>query len=823
MRPWRRSFNPWGPKYGGKKRKMPLRPLVPMLFAFTAGLLASFFSLPGDSAFRIVPAALFAVLLILCLLVPTGAKYPLYLFLFFFTGSLLELSNRQSSELVALAERQERVTIEGTVLEPPVSREETTTVVVRIDRLQGMESRKAAGEKIRVTVYKPETALAPGDRILFPARLRAFRNFNNPGRYDYALAMEIRGLSCAASVTEGRRIVPMGKGDLGFPFELLERARKPIREFFAERLSPRNQALFQALILGEQEGVRPDLRELFTVTGLGHVLSVSGLHVALVAWFSFALIKRVLSLSYELALRIDLRKTSALFTSIPVVAYTCLAGFQVPSQRSMMMVLAFLFSMILAREKDVWSTLALTALVVLAADPQSIFAISFQLSFLAVVGILWLAPGIFALISFKAYDIRKGVLYRFYGYFCGLASVTISAMLFLLPITSFYFHRVSLVSLLANMTALPVMGACILPLGLLAAACLPLSQALANSILAVASWGLDRMMDYVDYWSRFSWTEVQVFRPNFMEISLFYVFLFCLLSLKHLRWARVGLVLVLLILAGDITYWSYRTHFNPSLKVTYLDVGQGNAALIQFPGSERMLIDGGGFPGSDFDIGEMVIAPFLLRSKILRIDTLVMTHPEADHLGGLLFIAGHFGPKEFWYNGEKLESPNFQKLTALLDAKGISRRTPAHLKEGREISGARVEVLHPVEEFLSRKSNDNSLVLRISYGGTSFLFPGDLEATGEQALVARAGPQLKSDVLLIPHHGSKSSSSLAFLESVRPEVCIISAGKGNPFGFPSQDILRRLRGAGCKIIRMDEAGATEVSIGKKGLQIRSFQ
>ena len=290
MRRWKRSFNPWGPKYGGKKLNMPLRPLVPLLFAFVAGLLASFFSLPADSAFGIIPAALFAVLLILCLVVPAVTRYPVHLLLFFFAGSLLEQGNRQSSELTALAERQERVTVEGTILEPPVLREETAMVVVRVDRLPGMESAKAAGERIRVTIYKPETALALGDKILFPAKLRAFRNFNNPGRYDYALAMEIRGLCCAASVAEGKRIVPLGKGDLGFPFELLERARKPTREFFAERLSPRNQALFQALILGEQESIRPDLRESFTVTGLGHVLSVSGLHVALVAWFSFALI-----------------------------------------------------------------------------------------------------------------------------------------------------------------------------------------------------------------------------------------------------------------------------------------------------------------------------------------------------------------------------------------------------------------------------------------------------------------------------------------------------------------------------------------------------
>jgi competence protein ComEC len=604
---------------------------------------------------------------------------------------------------------------------------------------------------------------------------------------------------------------------------MLERVRKPIRDFFAENLSPRNQALFQALILGEQEGVRSDLRESFTITGLGHVLSVSGLHVALVAWFAFTLIQSLLSLSYEWMLRADPRKTAALLTCIPVVAYTCLAGFQVPSQRSMMMVLAFLFSMIVGREKDVWSTLSFAALVVLAVDPHSIFTISFQLSFLAVLGILWLGPKIFSVLSFQTFEIRKGLLYRGYVYFCGLASVTLAAMFFLLPVTSFYFHRVSLVSPLANMTALPIMGICILPIGLLAAAFLPLSQVLADIALAVAAWGLDRMMDYVDYWSGFAWAEAQVIRPNFMEILLLYALFSCLWFMKQAKWARVGFGVVSLILAADVAYWTARTHFNPSLKVTYLDVGQGNAALIQFPGSEKMLIDGGGFPGSEFDIGEMVVAPFLLRSKILRIDTLVMTHPEADHMAGLRYIAEHFDPKEFWYSGEKLGFPAFRDLMALLDSKGIRTRTPADLKEGREISGVRVEIVHPAEGFWARKSNDNSLVMKISSKEGSFLFPGDLEAAGEQVLVSRSGSKLKSDVLLAPHHGSKSSSSKLFLEAVAPKVCVISSGYGNPFGFPSPEVLGKLKGQGCRILRVDEAGAIEVSVGQETIQIRTFQ
>jgi competence protein ComEC len=207
----------------------------------------------------------------------------------------------------------------------------------------------------------------------------------------------------------------------------------------------------------------------------------------------------------------------------------------------------------------------------------------------------------------------------------------------------------------------------------------------------------------------------------------------------------------------------------------------------------------------------------------VRIDTLVLTHPDADHLRGLLYIAEHFNPKEFWYNGEKAESSEFQELTRILEAKGIRRRTPGDFTEGRIIAGANLEILHPQEERMLKKSNDNSLVLKISSGRSSFLFTGDLEAAGERAVVSGKGAHMKSDVLLVPHHGSKSSSSSAFLDAVRPKVCIISAGKDNPFGFPSHDVLRRLRDAGCRIKRTDEAGATEVSIEEEGLQIRNFR
>jgi competence protein ComEC len=263
--------------------------------------------------------------------------------------------------------------------------------------------------------------------------------------------------------------------------------------------------------------------------------------------------------------------------------------------------------------------------------------------------------------------------------------------------------------------------------------------------------------------------------------------------------------------------------------VTYLDVGQGNAALIQFPGKERMLIDGGGFSRDNFDVGRMVIAPFLFRSKILQIDYLVLTHPQSDHMNGLRFIASNFRPKEFWHNGDTGESLSFKDLMKILNEKRTKKVTPADWKGGREISGVRIELLHPLfeqgETPISHRRlglNDNSLVLKFSYGGKSFLFPGDLERAGEEVVMSNSGSLLKSDILLAPHHGGRHSSSKSFLESVRPSICVISSGSGNPITFPHPETLKRLTDIGCRTIRIDQMGAVEISVGPDRFKISSY-
>ncbi len=806
------------------------RPLIPLCLSFIGGIWIGYIGIPPKPPYLIALTLLIIALIFSSLFLSFRLRVPNFMVIFFLVGILLVQNKDRHSDLSSLANRGAKVMIEGTVKEQSRISNEVGRFVLRADRVFVDGVGREAGEDLQVNIYQNIRAFSPGEKIRFPARLRPFNNFNNPGRYDYELAMKLRGISCAASVSDGRRVVLIGEGELEFPLELLEKVRRPIRRLFHANLSPRNGALFQALILGERQGIGPELREPFNKTGLGHVLAVSGLHIGFVAWLAFTLVRGLLSLSYSLALKTDIRKVAAIITIFPVVAYTCLAGLHVSSQRAMIMVLAYLISIIIGREKEVWSTLSLAALVVLALNPYALFTISFQLSFCAVVGILWLAPILYRKIPMleEGGGVRNAILQPLYAHFMGLSVVTLSAVMFLLPIIGFYFHRVSLVSIPANLTVVPILGFWVIPMGLLAAMSLPIPF-LADFFIGFGALGLDGMMGVIHFWGRFPWAAFWVITPSLLEGLLFYGLLLIGFSVKQRSWRRIGLLLILFLFAGDISYWVYKTRFNTTFTVTYLDVGQGNAALIQFPGKERMLIDGGGFSRDNFDVGRMVVAPFLFRSKILQIDYLVLTHPQSDHMNGLRFIASNFRPKEFWHNGDKGVSRSFKDLMKILDDKRTNKLTPADWKGGREISGVRIELLHPLSErgetALSHRGlglNDNSLVLKFSYGGKSFLFPGDLERAGEEVVMSTSGSLLESDILLAPHHGGRSSSSESFLERVRPSICVISSGSGNRFSFPHPETLQRFTDIGCRTIRIDQMGAVEISVGPDRVKIRSY-
>lgn len=824
MRTWKKNSETLEQTYGEKRPDIFKRPLIPLLIFFVAGILAGqYISLPGF--LFLFPVFFLILILILLPNLPEILKIFSFLVVFFITGIFLVNMQDRPIDIVPLF-KGKRVILEGTVLSPARTSSNIKRFELKTERIISDDKVIEVNEKVLVNIYNNSRVFQVGTRIRFPAYLKPFMNFNNPGNYDYELSMRLKMISCSASVSDGRYIVPMGRGSPGLILTVIEYLRRPARVLLDNNLSPRDSALYKALILGERESITPELREPFDITGMGHVLAVSGLHIGIIAWLSFVSINWALSRSHFLLLRFDIKKITALFACVPVVLYTMMAGFQVSGQRAMIMTLAYLISIIINREKEIWSTLALSAFCVLALDPMDIRSISFQMTFLAVTGIVWLTPVFQGVITgILKNRVHNRIIYKIIFYFTGMIAASLSAVIFLMPVIVYYFHRVSLVTILANLLVLPLLAFIILPSGLLAVLSLMLSDLLAEIFLSIGAQGIRLMMGIIDYLTNSTWSSFWMVTPNMFEIILFYSTLFCLMSVRKWNWVKYSLVFTILLGSVDISYWIYRTRLNDHLLVTFIDVGQGSAAYIKFPGGKRMIMDGGGFSVGNFDTGRSIIAPFLFNRKVLRIDYLVLSHPHPDHMNGLRFIASEFNPAEFWYNGDIADKQEFNELMNIVKLKELKVYTHHDLEKIKIISGVEIEILNPSGEQSTfnddnRSVNNRSLVLRLSYKGRSILLTGDIEGDAENIIVKRFGNNLKSDVLSVPHHGSRYSSSRLFLNKVKPDVSIISSRKGNRFGFPHQETLERLNRVSTRIFRIDEGGAVRVEIGEGLFDVR---
>jgi competence protein ComEC len=295
-----------------------------------------------------------------------------------------------------------------------------------------------------------------------------------------------------------------------------------------------------------------------------------------------------------------------------------------------------------------------------------------------------------------------------------------------------------------------------------------------------------------------------------------------------MRCLFAGLCLVLII---DVAYWNLKDPFQKNLILTFIDVGQGDSILIEFPKGKRMLIDGGGLHEDHFDIGKNVIAPFLRNKKIRRIDTLVLTHPDPDHIKGLNFIASHFSIGQFWDGGLRVDSESWVQLEKTLSDKKIRKESLNENVPIQEINGVQVSVLNPSPllmrdvafkgERVRSATNNHSLVLKLQFKNVSVLLAGDIEKETEYRIL-RQGHSVKADILKIPHHGSLSSSTAVFLERVKPAYAILSVAERNIGRLPHPEVLKRYQELGIEVFRTDRDGAITVTTDGDNIEVKPF-
>ena len=772
--------------------------------------------------------------------------------------------------------------ISGVVDAHPVEFKYLKKIVLRADVLTYKKAAYRVSGKIRVTVRGPSPAVARGDRVVFRSRLRQIRNFNNPGGFNYQRYMAFKGIWRTAYTRGDRLQVVQQKPSINLT-QRLNDSRLAMSALIESAGKGPSRAVLKALVIGDRTAISSELRNTFNRAGVGHILAISGLHIGIVATVAFLLFQKLLCLVKPFLWRAWTRKGAAIFALFPVFLYGLISGMSPSTQRAVIMVSAFLMTFLVARENDAINTLALAAFIILIAYPPSLFSISFQLSFLAVLSILYGLSRTQPVWRSNTENVRAGFRFWLSRKILAFFLVSFFAICGTLPLVMFYFNQISVIGLLANFVVVPLAGFVVIPCGLLALFCYPISSQVAYGLLKICIYVLDHLLDVVKFLADLPFAAFKTFTPSIFEVVFYYILGWFLLNLIHAKmypadeydvakrptgramlstrirgaaksrrffqffetagisiqdiitWLRVkrGVilgVLLILALAGDVAYWLYQRFWQPDLQVTYMDVGQGNAALLELPGGHTALIDGGGFSDNNvFDMGARVIAPFLWRKKIHTIDALILTHPNSDHLNGLLYIAQQFNVKTIWTNGEPRKTKGYLRFKKIISQKQLNLPDFKYMPRKQRINGVEFSFMYPPADFLDKKAvqkwrntNNNSLVLKVSFGDISFLFPGDITADAEKELVSLSGADLACTVLLAPHHGSRSSSSRLFISHVQPDVTVISAGWKNRFKFPHSTVLETYEKSGCRIMRTDQNGAITFTTNGKRLTVKPY-
>jgi competence protein ComEC len=701
--------------------------------------------------------------------------------------------------------------IQGSVVDVPIVRYGRSRLVIDVNSLSRDAVSQAVRGHIRLTVMG-EVNLDPGDRVTFAGKIRPLRNFRNPGGFDYRRHMAFAGIHGSAWV-QAEKLQLNGKRMPSSASRLIHQARTRLAQLIDAAGSPiavDEKAVLKALVIGDRSGIGHRLRDRFNRAGVGHLLAISGLHVGIVAAVAFGCFRWIFSLLPPLLWRGWGRQWAAAATVVPVLAYGVLAGMSPSTQRAAFMVVVFLAALILGRTTDILNTLAAAALVILVLFPPALFSISFQLSFAAVLAIVYGLETLGSAVGPVGSSAKRAG-----RRLVGFVLVSALAIAGTAPAVLYYFNQTSVVGIAANLLLVPLVGFVAVPVGLVSAVAALLFEPAAALGFWLGIKILHLALAGVDFFSGLPFAAVKTVTPSLLEIFLYYLTGWALLNLRKTTLAPWVLATAMVLAVGDGIYWSYQRFWHRDLKVTAIDVGQGGSTLIELPGGGVVLYDGGGFSDNRlFDMGRRVVAPLLWRKKIDTVDILVLSHPNADHLNGLIYIARHFNVRELWSNGDVNTTEGYGALMAVCREEQIVVRTMDASAGKMAIGPVTFTVLHPLSGLHSQPAdidqdnrNNNSLVLRVTMGETAFLLTGDIETQAERQLVNRAGRDLASTVLFVPHHGSRTSSSAELITAVSPAVVVISAGAGNRFGFPHAEVTNRYRAAGSRILVTGVNGA----------------
>ena len=641
-----------------------------------------------------------------------------------------------------------------------------------------LKSKQPIPSKIRLSWFSPIQQIKSGQHWQMTVKLKRPHGRLNPGGFDYERWLLMEGIGATGYVRNKPAPVLLATESMLQRFSVI---RQSIADEITSLLKQsENTGLIKALTIGERNQISSKQWDVFKKTGTVHLLAISGLHIGLISGLVyFLLLKMAVKCS-----AISPQKIAAIGAVIIAVFYAALAGFSVPTQRSLIMVTVAMLAITLQRNTSISNVLGLAMLGVIIIDPLAVISAGFWLSFLAV--------------SFIAYSLagRLGKA----GYWVGVTKIHCVTAIGLSPLLLFYFQQISIVAPLANFLAVPIVSLLIVPLCFVAVLLMLVSTNLATHLFQLIDTILQGLWLILSTMAEFPYASITTSSAPFYSIILALLAVLILLAPKGMPARWLGGVLLL-----PLVFVEQNRPKTGEVEMTLLDVGQGLSAIIQTT-NHALIFDTGAKYSEQVDMGRSVVIPFLQHKGIHAADILLISHADNDHIGGAESI---------------IEQIRVQKVLTSVPVL-LNEYQPIQCIAGQqwEWDAVNFEIISPVAGVL-KGENNNSCVLRVSSKQRSLLLTGDIELEAESWLVENEGKRLKSDILIAPHHGSKTSSSMPFLNLVKPTVVLIPSGYKNRFSFPHDEVLKRYKMLNASWMSTADKGAISVKLENNSFVVRT--
>jgi len=772
-------------------------PILKISVLFIGGLLfARYIEIPTDHVFIATVAVTIASIAMLCGIKKSSNIVNYFILLAIFLSGIIRFqitaNLRPQHHIINFTDGENPVNICGRVANFPIQKDKSTQLEITTEQISQHGKLSNTCGNILVYCKSFQIYLQRGDAISCSGVLCKPRSERNPGEFNYREYLEANKIYAIMYVKHDSAIQILPAQNKKFFFTKLLNGSRNYFEYIIDRAySGQNRALLTGLILGERSEISLDIKEAFSKIGVMHVLAVSGLHVGFII-IIFSTLFRLLRVPFQI---------NNILTICCILFYMFIVGFMPPVVRASITSVLYLMGIILHRQSNLINLIATAALIILLINPLQLYQASFQLSFIAVVSIVYLyriLKNVFNKFSWT-YHFKK---FKISNYFFQLFLVSLAASCGTMPLIIFYFEKLPLMAMFINILVIPLVGI-IIALGFVYAAIVFVYPPLADLIASSNDMLLTFLIEFITKLAEFPFSYIPIYGLNFFHILLIYLVLLMFFHINQKK-CQKALIYILLI-SLNIIVWRDTDSSSRWLTVIFFDVGDGDAALIEFPDKKRMLIDGGN-QVLMFNAGQRHIFPYLKRHHIKEVETILLSHPDTDHLGGIPYLLNRIPVNRVIDNGTKRNSWVFERYLTLIDSLNIFHDTVFAGERIDSATNVGMFVLHPIAQEIHGDINNLSLVVKIIYGEISFLFTGDIEHPVEQRLL-RYGNLLKSNVLKVPHHGSNSSSTLNFLKLVNPKYAIISVGEFNKFNHPSPKVLDRLRSLQIQTIRTDVNGA----------------